>query len=195
MARAPSSGYDPEPLAEQLSQHTPVPIPYKKPTDWAKIAFMAITALISLATLRFISPILQSRFTWAIITIVTTLVMVSGFMFVRIRGMPQSGQNGQWIAPGYQNQFGQEVQVVSFVCECNTVPPRCILGSCSFNSYPDGLLSASFLMLTLITPHQTSPSRQRLQVYLWSGVIFVMFSVLISLFRVKNRGYPFKLLL
>lgn len=38
-------------------------------------------------------------------------------MFVRIRNMPQSGANGQWIAPGFQNQFGQEVQVVSFTCE------------------------------------------------------------------------------
>ena len=43
-------------------------------------------------------------------------------------------------------------------------------------------------MLTLVTPYQTHPYRQRLQIYLWSGVIFVMFSVLISLFRVKNRG-------
>ena len=45
-------------------------------------------------------------------------------------------------------------------------------------------------MLTLITPYQTNPSRQRLQVYLWSAVILVMFSVLVSLFRVKNRGTP-----
>jgi hypothetical protein len=52
----------------------------------------------------------------------------------------------------------------------------------------DGLLGASFLMLTLVTPMQTSPRRQRLQIYLWSGVIFVVFSILISLFRVKNRG-------
>ena len=59
----------------------------------------------------------------------------------------------------------------------------------------DGLLASSFLMLTLVTPYQTHPARQRLQVYLWSGVILVMFSVLISLFRVKNRSYPFKLLL
>ncbi len=43
-------------------------------------------------------------------------------------------------------------------------------------------------MLTLVTPYQTHPYRQRLQVYLWSGVILVMFSVLISLFRVKNRS-------
>jgi oligosaccharyltransferase complex subunit gamma len=52
----------------------------------------------------------------------------------------------------------------------------------------------AFLMLTVVTPYQTSPSRQRAQIYLWTAVIFVMFSILISFFRVKNRGYPFKLL-
>lgn len=43
-------------------------------------------------------------------------------------------------------------------------------------------------MLTLVAPYQTSKARQQMQVWLWSIVIFVMFSVLISLFRVKNRG-------
>ena len=52
----------------------------------------------------------------------------------------------------------------------------------------DGTLSFSFLMLMLIVPYQTSPSRQRVQIYLWTGVIFLVFSVLISLFKVKNRG-------
>ncbi len=52
----------------------------------------------------------------------------------------------------------------------------------------DGLLGGAFLMLTLVAPYQTSKSRQQMQVWLWSIVVFVMFSVLISLFRVKNRG-------
>ena len=52
----------------------------------------------------------------------------------------------------------------------------------------DGLLSASFLMLTLVAPLQLSPTRQRIQIYLWSSIIFVLFSILISFFKVKNRG-------
>ncbi|OJT15729.1 Dolichyl-diphosphooligosaccharide--protein glycosyltransferase subunit 3 [Trametes pubescens] len=168
------NGFDAGPLAEQLSQFTPVPIPYKAPVDYARIGTGAGVLLIILSGVRAFLPILRSRWLWAAGTVLTSLVMTSGFMFVRIRGMPHSGGNGQWIAPNYQNQFGQEVQVVSFIY---------------------GLLSAAFLMLTLVTPYQTHPARQRLQVYLWSGVILVMFSVLISLFRVKNRGYPFKLLL
>ncbi|KAI8998550.1 oligosaccharyl transferase subunit OST3/OST6 family [Trametes punicea] len=169
-----ANGFDAGPLAEQLSQYTPVPIPYKAPIDWSRIGTAAGVLLIVASCIRVLLPVLRSRWIWAAGTVLTSLVMTSGFMFVRIRGMPQSGGNGQWIAPGYQNQFGQEIQVVSFIY---------------------GLLSASFLMLTLVTPYQTNPTRQRLQVYLWSGTILVMFSVLISLFRVKNRGYPFKLLL
>ncbi|KAJ4487936.1 dolichyl-diphosphooligosaccharide-protein glycotransferase [Lentinula aciculospora] len=169
-----SNGFEAEPLASHLSNHTPIPIPYKAPIDWARwITF--ICGLLGFAlTLRFIAPILQSRWTWAIITIVTSLTMTGGFMFTRIRGSPYTGSDGSWIAGGYQNQFGQEVQVVALIY---------------------GTLAFSVVMLTMIVPYQSSPARQRLQVYLWSGVLMLVYSVLVTLFRVKNKGYPFKLLL
>lgn len=110
------SGFDAGPLAEQLSAYTPVAIPYKAPIDYAKYGTTAGVALVVLSGIRFFLPILRSRWTWAAGTVLTSLVMTGGFMFVRIRGMPPSGANGQWIAPGYQNQYGQEVQVVSFIC-------------------------------------------------------------------------------
>ncbi|KAK7054860.1 oligosaccharyl transferase subunit ost3/OST6 [Paramarasmius palmivorus] len=169
-----STGFEAEPLAEHLSNHTPIPIPYKAPFDWAKLV-TAVTGILGFAlTLRFIAPILQSRWTWAAITVLTSLVMTGGYMFTRIRGVPYTGADGGWIAGGYQNQFGQEVQVVALIY---------------------GTLSFAFLMLIMIVPYQSSPSRQRLQVYLWSGVILLVYSVLVTLFKVKNRGYPFKLLL
>ncbi|OSX65078.1 hypothetical protein POSPLADRAFT_1178709 [Postia placenta MAD-698-R-SB12] len=168
-----SQGFEAAPLAEQLSHYTPVPIPYKPPFDWSRAATFVFMALAFVAALRFMAPILRSRWTWAVIVVLTSLVMTSGYMFVRIRGMPHSGPNGQWIAPGYQNMFGQEVQVVSMIY---------------------GTLAGGFLMLTLIVPNNLSPQRQRMQVYLWAGVIFIMYSVLVSLFREKNRNYPFKLL-
>ncbi|TFY64023.1 hypothetical protein EVJ58_g2907 [Rhodofomes roseus] len=169
-----SGGFDAAPLAEQLSRHTPVPIPYKAPIDYSRIASGLFVLLSFVAALRFISPILKSRWTWAAITIITSLIMTSGFMFVRIRGMPYNGPNGQWIAGGYQTQFGQEVHVIAMIY---------------------GTLAGGFLMLTLVVPNQLSPSRQRMQIYLWTGVIFVMYSVLVSIFKEKNRGYPFRLLL
>ena len=43
-------------------------------------------------------------------------------------------------------------------------------------------------MLTIVTPYQKSAARQRTQVYLWTLVNFLVFSILLSMFRVKNRG-------
>ncbi|KAG9318502.1 hypothetical protein JVU11DRAFT_593 [Chiua virens] len=168
-----SYGFEAGPLAEQLSTHTPIPIPYKAPIDWSKLA--TLVALIPIVTLifRFIRPVIHNRWVWAAGTVLISLVMTSGFMFTRIRGVPYAGNDGTWIAGGYQNQFGQEVQVVSMIY---------------------GILGASFLMLTIVTPYQKSPGRQRTQVYLWTFVNFLVFSILISVFRIKNRGYPFKLL-
>lgn len=118
------SGFEAGPLAEHLSNHTPIPIPYKPPFDYAGWTLTAVGGLAFLLTLRFISPILQSRWTWAAGSIVTMLVMVSGFMFTRIRGSPFTGGDGSWIAAGYQNQYGQEVQVIAMICECLTPMPR-----------------------------------------------------------------------
>jgi oligosaccharyltransferase complex subunit gamma len=168
-----SNGFEAGPLAEQLSHHTPVPIPFRAPIDWSKLG--TVISLIPIVTLifRFIRPVILNRWVWATGTILVSLVMTSGFMFTRIRGTPYVGQDGNWIAGGYQNQFGQEVQVVSMIY---------------------GILAASFLMLTIVTPYQKSAARQRTQVYLWTFVNFLVFSILLSLFRMKNRGYPFKLL-
>lgn len=181
------SGFEAGPLAESLSQHTPVPIPYKAPIDWGRWATVAAFGVIFAVTLRFIAPILQSRWTWAAGTVLTILIMTAGHMFTRIRGAPNSGPNGQWIAPGYQNQFGQETQVVAMTCTC---PSNKRGGTMLINVFLDGLLGSAILMLTVVTPYTSSPRRQRAQVYLWSFVIFIMYSVLVSLFRVKNRGKP-----
>ncbi|KAI0322241.1 oligosaccharyl transferase subunit OST3/OST6 family [Amylostereum chailletii] len=186
-----SNGFDAQPLADQLSLQTPVPIPYRAPINWGFWAMSTLAALALALAVRFLGPVFRSRWTWAAVTVFTSLVMTSGYMFTKIRGTPMTAADGQWIAPGFQNQYGQETTVVASMY---------------------GLLSASFLMLALVAPLQTSRSRQKIQIYLWTGVIFIMFSVLISLFRVKNRGndyksflswpiltfytgYPFKLLL
>lgn len=43
-------------------------------------------------------------------------------------------------------------------------------------------------MLILVAPLQSDPARQKLQFYLWTFVIWVLFSVLVSFFKIKNRG-------
>jgi oligosaccharyltransferase complex subunit gamma len=110
------SGFDAAPLAQVISRSTPIPIPYTEPIDWIRLSVTAIAALGTILVLRFISPLVQNKWAWATITMITMLVMNSGFMYSRIRGVPYTGPNGQWIAAGYQNQFGQEVHVIAFIC-------------------------------------------------------------------------------
>ncbi|RXW20744.1 hypothetical protein EST38_g5110 [Candolleomyces aberdarensis] len=167
-------GFDAGPLAQHLSKFTPVPIPYKAPIDWAKWFTTAIAIIGVGSFLRLAAPVVFTRWTWAFGSVIVMLIMTGGYMFTRIRGVPYVGRDGNWIAAGFSNQYGQEVHVVAFVY---------------------GLLAFSFVMLTLIVPYQTSPAKQRMQVYLWGAVVIIIYSVLVSLFRVKNRGYPYKLLL
>ncbi|KIM65292.1 hypothetical protein SCLCIDRAFT_539085 [Scleroderma citrinum Foug A] len=168
-----SNGYEARPLAEQLSGHTPIPIPYKDPINWSRVTTIISLIPITIFTFRTIQPALQNRWVWAVAIILLSTVMTGGYMFTRIRGTPYAGANGAWIADGYQNQYGQEVQVISFIY---------------------AILAGSFLMLTIVAPRQLSPIRQRTQIYVWTAINFVVFSILVSIFRVKNRGYPFKLM-
>ncbi|KAH6918572.1 dolichyl-diphosphooligosaccharide-protein glycotransferase [Coprinopsis sp. MPI-PUGE-AT-0042] len=169
-----SEGFDAGPLAEQMSKFTPVPIPYSPPFNWKKWGTLAAGAATFAVALRFIGPIVTSRWTWAFGCIVTSLIMTSGYMFTKIRNSPFVARDGNWLAAGFSNQFGQEVFVIAFVY---------------------GLLAVSFLMLILVVPLQKSASRQRLQVYIWTGVIIIIYSVLVSIFKVKNKGYPYRLFL
>lgn len=39
----------------------------------------------------------------------------------------------------------------------------------------------------------SDPKKQQLAVFVWSGVMLGMYSFLMSVFRIKNGGYPFHL--
>lgn len=111
------SGFDAGPLAEQMSIHTPVPIPYRQPINWGRFGTSAFGVFVIAATIKFLSRFIKNRWTWAVGCILISLVMTSGLMFTRIRGSPWAARDGGWIASGFQNQFGQEVQVVAAICE------------------------------------------------------------------------------
>lgn len=60
--------------------------------------------------------------------------------------------------------------------------------------YADGLLAFSIVALSVLVPAQTSAVKQRVGVYLWLGMLVIVFSLLMKLFKMKNGGYPFSLL-
>jgi hypothetical protein len=107
------SGMDGESFAAHMSRHAPVPIPYT--TAGTAIALVLGARYFWM----FFSSFLQSRWTWGILSMIAILTFTAGHMFVKIRKMPYTvnGRNGpQWIASGYQNQYGMETQVVALLC-------------------------------------------------------------------------------
>jgi oligosaccharyltransferase complex subunit gamma len=144
-----------------------------------------------LMSARFVLPVLASRWTWAVVIICSSIIFTSGIMFVRIRGTPWVGRTqtgSSWLAGGYQNQYGMEVQVIAGVCECSS--SRCLASSGS--PLPDGTLAFSYVALIFLVPRILSPAKQRIAVYIWCCVILLLFSVLLSLFSVKNQGTLFR---
>lgn len=58
----------------------------------------------------------------------------------------------------------------------------------------DGILAFSAYTLAVTVPSLSHDKlRQRIAAYLWLGVMLFMASILVSIFHVKNPGYPFKL--
>lgn len=55
----------------------------------------------------------------------------------------------------------------------------------------DGLLSFATISLALKVPRIVDPKMQQVAVIIWGIVIFIMYSFLLSVFRMKNGGYPF----
>lgn len=49
------------------------------------------------------------------------------------------------------------------------------------------------IALAVKVPRMTDPRAQQVAVFVWSGVLFCTYSFFMSIFKVKNAGYPFAL--
>ncbi|TVY86930.1 Magnesium transporter protein [Lachnellula willkommii] len=149
-----------------------------RPINWVR--GIAITTTI-LGTITFLSvawpymlPIIQNRNVWAAISLIAILLFTTGHMFNHIRKVPYVTGDGRggvsYFAGGFSNQNGLETQILAAIY---------------------GLLSFATISLALKVPRITDVKTQQVAVIVWSGVIFVMYSFLLSVFRMKNGGYPF----
>lgn len=57
----------------------------------------------------------------------------------------------------------------------------------------DGVLAFCAISLAIKVPRISDTRTQQVAVLAWGGVLFVMYSFLLSVFRIKNGGYPFSL--
>ncbi|KAK9894104.1 hypothetical protein P389DRAFT_174114 [Cystobasidium minutum MCA 4210] len=172
-----------EPFASFLSTHTGHPISFTRPVDYSRLASI-ISVLVAVITAsiffwRYVKVFVTSRWVWAVGSLLFILPNISGYMWVQIRKPPpmQVGPKGQinYIASGFSNQFGVEYQIMSVVY---------------------GILAFSAYTIAVTVPSMSHDTvRQRVGAYLWIGVMVIMASILVSIFHIKNPGYPFKLLI
>lgn len=171
-----------------------------RPINYVRIA-SAITLLLGAITLftvtaPYVVPIIQNRNIWAAISLITILLFTSGHMFNHIRKVPYVAGDGKggisYFAGGFQNQFGMETQIVAVLCKYLSLLTRDdhILVHLS-DSYTDGILSFAVIALALRVPRIADAKTQQVAVIVWGAVLFGVYSFLLSIFRVKNGGYPF----
>lgn len=150
----------------------------KRPINW--IRGLVITTII-LGTVTAISvawpymlPVIQNRNVWAGISLIAILLFTSGHMFNHIRKVPYVAGDGHggvsYFARGFSAQYGLETQIVAAIY---------------------GLLSFATISLALKAPRIADPRIQQATILVWGAVIFFMYGFLLSVFRLKNGGYPF----
>ncbi|KAG2194302.1 uncharacterized protein EV154DRAFT_444953 [Mucor mucedo] len=176
------SGFTAESFAEFLSKESGHKVTVSRPVNYLHLATKVFLAVGAAAVLKLIYRhfgfIFYHKTTWTVISILIVLTMNSGYMWNRIRTPPfvMPGKNGEvnYIASGFSTQLGVEPQIVASIY---------------------GILSFSLLALIKSVPSFDDSTRQRFGVYIWTVCIIFVFSSLLAIFKIKNGGYPFKLLL
>lgn len=154
--------------------------PIKRPINWMKwiITVVVLAGSVTGASVAwpYVLPVIQNRSVWAAFSLIAILLFTSGHMFNHIRKVPYVAGDGRggisYFANGFQSQYGMETQIVAAMY---------------------GVLSFATISLALKAPRIADPRAQGVAVLAWGGVMWVMYSFLLSIFRVKNSGYPFSL--
>lgn len=114
-------------------------------------------------------------------------------MYNHIRKVPYVAGDGRggmaYFAGGFQNQFGLETQIVAAMCKSTSL--HITEATELANTTTDGVLAFATISLALKVPRMSDPRTQQIAVFVWGGIILGMYSFLLSVFRIKNGGYPF----
>ncbi|KAF9086801.1 oligosaccharyl transferase subunit ost3/OST6 [Mortierella sp. GBA35] len=175
------SGFQAEAFANWVNVRSGLHIEVKRPFDFVAFSLkvMGLSGLLGLTHFLYSrgGKVIRSKYLWAALSLFTIFIFISGHMWNQIRHPPYSmpsrdGRPG-FIAPGFQNQFGLETQIVAIIY---------------------AVLCGGTISLMSSIPRIETPSRQRFAVIIWVAIITIMFSILILFFRAKNPAYPFRLL-
>ncbi|KAL1915322.1 uncharacterized protein VTP21DRAFT_6780 [Calcarisporiella thermophila] len=173
-----NKGNDAESLAEFLTDLTGISVRVRRPLSYSLLLSVCTLLIGPVIAYVFFRSLLEkfflSRNTWAVLTITIIFTMVSGYMWNQIRKPPYfSAQKGgiSYIAPGYQNQFGIESQIIAILY---------------------AICAACALALALVAPKIQRSWLQRILIYSTMCVLLLGLSTIFKLFSVKQPSYPFR---
>ncbi|KAJ3299648.1 oligosaccharyl transferase subunit ost3/OST6 [Borealophlyctis nickersoniae] len=172
-------GFKAEDLAVYIETANNIQLSIRRPIDYTKYAMIGAGIAVILVVLRLVASsflvVVQNKKIWTVITLGVTILMCSGHMWNSIRTPPYTGvHNGrpQIVSPGFQQQFVIESQIAGL-----------LYASCAI----------MVVALTVKVPAIQDPAKQRYAVYVCTLLFLMLYSALLSLFKLKNGGYPFKL--
>jgi oligosaccharyltransferase complex subunit gamma len=165
-------------LARQLFDRPHPPI--YRPIDYV-FWTMTLLGLSATASVAFVARhclwwFFSSRNVWAGLNFMGILLLNGGHMYSQIRQVPYivgDGRGGiSYFAAGFQSQYGVEAHIVTFIY---------------------GILCFATISLALKAPRTRDQHWQQVSIIVWGLVMAIVYSYLLSVFRMKNGGYPFRL--
>ncbi|KAK6456925.1 gamma subunit of Oligosaccharyltransferase [Scheffersomyces xylosifermentans] len=172
-------GQHSELLRSWIADQTGLKVNLYVPTDYYRIAvnFIGLVSILLLVR-RFKKQVIQiitSRFLWSGFSLISILLLTTGYMFNQIRAVPymRAHENGklEYFIQGQQNQMGVETQIVSFIY---------------------GILSLLFVVLIKKVPEIKNSTVLFIAVAIVSVLIFIFYSLLLCVFSLKGMGYPYR---
>lgn len=168
-------------LVAWLRDRTGLQFPIHVPPDYTRIVsnivLVATAVMLGRVFWRHVTRVLTLRAVWGAVLLAVILLLISGYMFNQIRGVPYVRESGngqvEYFAPGQQSQYGVETQILSFVYGC---------------------LSLFVIVLVKKVPEVKNSQVRLLAVAVVSALIFVFYLLLVSIFGLKGMGYPYRLL-
>lgn len=168
-------------LVAWLRDRTGLQFPIHVPPDYTRIVsnivLVATAVMLGRVFWRHVTRVLTLRAVWGAVLLAVILLLISGYMFNQIRGVPYVRESGngqvEYFAAGQQSQYGVETQILSFVYGC---------------------LSLFVIVLVKKVPEVKNSQVRLLAVAVVSALIFVFYLLLVSIFGLKGMGYPYRLL-
>lgn len=174
-------GFGADVMARWVAEKTGMSIKIMRPPNFSMpilLGFFGVTIAAILYMSRNSLGMLFNRNIWAITAVAIVLLMTSGQMWNHIRGAPlmQRGRNqNNYIHTSSSGQFVIETYLVMLV---------------------NAGIAIGMVMMTdgLKSGDRASGKRKRVLAYAGLALGILFFSLLLSIFRLKSYGYPYRLL-